>query len=219
MDIEIFCVSDTHSKPLDNPPPGAVAVLHAGDFYEHDGEVAEISEPLANCVRQFTIPVLAVRGNHDIEDPLAFFDSDRDVTERLVQAAAGLWVAGVGWRGMTRSDLPGENDLHHVCGIVERQIWRLVRRVDRLILLSHYPPAIPSLGDILRHGPGYDCLRDLIDVFHPAAFIFGHVHESAGRQEEYVSSGHRTLVFNPGPTGGLLRIDQDGRASFTATTR
>ncbi|MGC8624402.1 MAG: metallophosphoesterase [Phycisphaerae bacterium] len=87
-------------------------MLHAGDIYNAGavqyGEDYLHSRP---WVAAQSVPVLAVRGNHDFRDPDGFFKVAEDISGCLSRLADGLWVAGVDFAPEWYCDTPGESDL------------------------------------------------------------------------------------------------------------
>jgi len=127
-----------------------------------------------------------------------------------------LWLAGVGWFGITPYDAPGEADLEPVCNEVCRQVGCLVSPSGRLILLTHYPALLGGLFPLAGYAAGgiLNCVRLLIEVLKPVAVVQGHVHEWFATSAEYEYAGGRSLIVNPGPRGAVLNIDlRTGRAS------
>lgn len=227
----LICFSDTHDVlPPVIDRPDVVAVLHAGDFYSGANlEAIRDARPgdqgmaewitgeqrrVAEWLGHWHTPICAVRGNHDTDDPWGFFHACQDVTGRVVRIAEGLFVAGIGWHGQAASDLPGESELPQICQTLRRQVLRILRLTDRLIVLSHYPPAVAEIADRLKCGPGSACVREFIAETAASACIFGHIHESAGLSGELVVEERRILLACPEADGSILSIPQNGRATI-----
>lgn len=209
------CCSDTHGSLLPQWSDCAIAaVLHAGDFYDAPTLLDDDDED--PTVRQWLaaagIPINAVRGNHDHRDPLGFFSMARDLTGRLRRLAPGLWVAGIGFAHRLYFDLPSESDLQPQCDALARQAGRELTPEDKLILLTHYPPKLPELpcGDVPSSWT-FTSIADLIDELQPVSVVQGHVHDWFAREWRRESG---TLIVSPGPTGRILAISEDGRASL-----
>ena len=74
---------------------------------------------------------------------------------------------------------------------------------ERVVLVTHLPPwGLRLARDRQDIDRGNAQLRDLVDAFHPAAVISGHVHH---RAVEIGRSGS-TIVIVPGPYGHVLRL-------------
>jgi Icc-related predicted phosphoesterase len=236
MKLNFLCCCDTHDVALPGiAAEGTSAWLHAGDVYSGanaealdtygstDPSLRQWAEDrcraMANWLARCPLPVYAVGGNHDVDDPWGFFADGRDVTGRVVEVAPHLFLAGIGWHGMTASDLPGEGELQRVCKGVWRQAYRMLRKADRLLILTHYQIRAPELPCFPGSAYGFDCIRELVDEFHPLAVVQGHVHEAFGCQDRLAWEGGETLVVNPGPRGGILSVDVEGNLAEYVTGR
>jgi len=214
---KFLCTSDTHGHV---PPPldetCATAWLHAGDVYS--GKVLHSRSLISNKVRLWKsaseVPVYAVRGNHDYTDPLGIFDMDMDITGRVVRIAPDVLIAGIGWHGGKYYDLPmDKNDIAPIVQGILRILLRELLPSDRLILLTHYPPALPDFETefprnwIADHGWVYPSIRSFIDEFNPAAVVMGHIHDWAGKSARLDVGSTSTLILNPGAEGMTFTLD------------
>jgi Icc-related predicted phosphoesterase len=222
MTYTLLCCTDTHNAPMPNlSEESAAAWVHAGDFYDNGGrppqganrpgraEVLQLAEERRATARRKwlksrRLPVYAVRGNHDVADPWGFFEQSRDITGRVVEPALGLFLAGIGWHGLTAADLPGEGELEPVCQDVRRQLLRQIHGEDVLVVVTHYPPSLP-------HGAnGFDCIAELLAEFSPAAVVYGHLHEEEGTEHKCRWGDRPTLLINPGAAGAKLVVSSRG---------
>jgi len=217
--LRILCCSDTHGKPPpENDDGGAAAWLFAGDAYEQTSAVdqAKAQQAIRRWLDGRSIPIYAIRGNHDKADPADFFANGRDVTGQVRKIATGLWVAGVGWFGNNPYDSPGEANLERLCDDIRRQAARSVLPPDRLILLTHYPALARGLFPAAGYAVGgvLDCIRRLIEELKPVAVVQGHVHEWFGTSAVLSHSWGSVLIVNPGPQGAVVCVDtQTGQTS------
>lgn len=148
--MKLLCCSDTHSRPLPQlDETEATAWLHAGDVY-NDGynnktPKAQLTPDFPTWFGQRKIPVFAVKGNHDCFMSMSFFDLAQNAGGRCLEIEPGTLLLGLGWSGGMFCDLPRESDMAQVCAEAKRE-WILKSRIgDKTILLTHYPPWIPSL--------------------------------------------------------------------------
>jgi Icc-related predicted phosphoesterase len=222
--FKLLCCSDTHGDPppaLDNEDE-AVAWLHAGDFYNRlEGRPMKERERnrfglLSEWLAARKINVFGVHGNHDCSDPCGF--SNRYVDGEIVKIMPGWWVVGVGWHGDRFFELPLERDITEACkSVADRAVEMMkageIADGDRSILLTHYPPYYPEHYQYDGNPEGwmFRSVKALVEGLSPNAVVQGHVHELFGQQFR-LDDG--TLVVNPGPRGGVLRLDEWGVAEF-----
>jgi Icc-related predicted phosphoesterase len=225
LEHTLLVCTDTHTRMLlpEMDVPRAVAWLHGGDFYLRKGEsqrrrpvggegMKEFQSKKAAFDRwhaQRDIPLYAVRGNHDVTDPWDFFKRFRDLSGRIEAIAPQLWVAGLGWSGERFYQLPQEKDLESICEQLTEQLAKGLPQDSCLVILSHYP----AVTDLCS---GFACINRLMARWRPVVFIQGHIHETF-KQQTVLSwdDGSQTLVFNPGPGGGVLTLQPEaGTARF-----
>ena len=205
--VTLACCSDTHgSLPPLLAASNIVAWLHAGDVYEGSAPTRGVADIRGWLSRQKST-ILAVRGNHDHNDPAEFFANARDITGSVQLVAKQLWVAGIGWCCESYDELPTESHMDAMCIELHQKILRHVPESDRLILVTHYPADVPDAPNWPGGGGGYAAVGDLITQVHPAVVIQGHVHDWFGVAREALIEGHRCLAIHPGPKGMLLHVE------------
>lgn len=223
MKYKMLCCSDTHGKV---PPPldeaDATAWLHAGDVYNY-GDASKsqkhfsLPAKISEWVDARKVPVFGVRGNHDCPLDAEFFDKCKDSSGRCFEAAPGLLVVGLGWCGGMFYDLPGESEMSEVVAEARREYILKSMPSTKTVVLTHYPPWLPSVYDYESNHEGwmFDCIREFVEEIKPLAVVQGHVHDIFGRQFFYHGPGFDTLIVSPGPSGGALTVDTDtSLASF-----
>ena len=215
--LKFFCFADVHGGALPNvAESGLDGWLFAGDLYGRPtGNALFIARRFAREAEDWIAsrgkPVFTVRGNHDCKDGSGFFERSSEVTwGKVLPAATGLVVAGIGWHGDRFYDLPCEEYLAKYCSRVEGECARLPAGT-RVILLSHYTARLPGFvpGEWQGVGMAFDCIRALMEAIRPIAAVQGHVHESFGRCVSHAGC----LLVCPGPKGGVLTVDE-GSAQF-----
>ena len=231
MKHRLLCCSDTHGEappPLDDAT--ASAWLHAGDLYEGPTIVGRgddapplPGDPIAGAftdwVKARRAPVYAVHGNHDCADPYGWFASVDAVDGRVIRLAENLLLVGIGWHGEVYVEMPREEDLEAVCRQAVRQLHRLARFGDCIVLLTHYPPALAGLFPPPREVVGPDgasrSIAQLVHDFRPVLVVQGHEHTWAGLVGRFgLGDGTETLVINPGRQGMAVIVDlATGRAA------
>jgi Icc-related predicted phosphoesterase len=223
--MKIICYSDTHGKSPDLRVQQDIgAILHGGDFY--DGRILRYAAGSEACeegiaeIRRTTdlrwlsetkAPVYAVKGNHDVADPLGIFSRVQDITGRVVELAPNLLLAGIGWSGQCFFDLPTESDLEAVCQNVRRSLARRISNDAKLILLTHYPGCFAELFPNRQIQPTwwYQTIRKLVHELKPMLVVQGHLHEHFGTSGVVDAGGDRCLILNPGPRGVVIEIEPE----------
>lgn len=213
----ILCFSDTHGTPPIMPKSSHDVVMHAGDFYDrcHRHRMTSISSELRHWIQERQKPIFAVRGNHDCRDDDGLWNVAKDPNGNCMQVAPGLWVVGVGWSGRVYYELPGEEEIRRSCVENVESAIRTVKKGDKMIVLSHYPPSVFEVEGETR-GWFFQNVRLLIDAVMPVAVICGHVHDLHGIIKQYPlpEDGPIIPIVFPGPNGMILEVGPDGKVGI-----
>ena len=208
--MKILAVSDREEKSLwDYYDPEKVAgvelILSCGDL---DPAYLEFLVTMTNR------PLLYVRGNHDDKYDRKPPEGCIPVDDRLFDFN-GLRILGLG--GSMRYKPEGEM-------YTEAEMRKRIRKAGlRLaaaggfdILLTHAPAKGCGDMDDLPHR-GFECFHDLMNKYHPAYMLHGHVHQEYGhfaREREHPSGtrivntcGHVILDIPLPETSGASRTD------------
>jgi predicted phosphodiesterase len=177
--MKIGILSDNHGSPF--PTLGQLdLLLHAGDFYGHEKNRFGQWEKIIPSDFEYPCSTLAVRGNHDVADPVNFFNSPRDISGQCQKVAPGLFVVGVGWHGEQFYDIPSERDIQAVCTQALEDCRLKMNSGDQVILLSHYGVITPP--EVAGQSIGvYAALNQMATILKPVLIIQGHLHEWAGK--------------------------------------
>ena len=167
--MKILVVSDEECPALwDHYAPGKLneydLILSCGDLK---------SEYLSFLVTMARCPLLYIHGNHD-----EHYDSRPpegcDCVEDKLVTYNGLRILGLGG---CRQYHPGK--FQYTEQQMKRRIRKLHRQIKRAggvdLVLTHAPAR--RLGDAEDPAHmGFEALRELLDQYHPAYLVHGHVH-------------------------------------------
>ncbi len=185
----VLAVSDEESPYLyDHYIPGMLAdcdlILACGDLRRG---YLEFLATMANC------PVFYVRGNHDDllneEPPLGCVCIDG----RLI-TYQGLRILGLGgsFRYREGRNMYTEKEMGRRLRRLKPMIWK-AGGVD--ILVTHAPARHINDGESLSHR-GFQTFRRILDRYHPAYFVHGHIHRNYGIRIPRISQAGTTAVIN-----------------------
>ena len=148
-------------------------VLIAGDI--------ECEDPLEKIIDS-GVDVFAVTGNMDDTYIYRIMKDYGIAIDGMIREYRGFTIAGIGGLSFRTNFEKIINILNETSGL------------ERLIILSHYPPK--GFNDTTYAGvhAGLNQLRDLVEKYSPMLFIHGHIHEARG-----VSKYNNTIIVNPGP--------------------
>ncbi|MBQ5952394.1 MAG: metallophosphoesterase family protein [Lachnospiraceae bacterium] len=180
--MKILAVSDEENPAFwENHVPGRLKeydlMLSCGDLK---------AEYLSFMVTMGRGPLLYVHGNHDESYPERPPEGCDCVDDHFV-IVNGLRILGLG--GCMRYR---EGRFQYTEAQMRRRIARLTPHLRRNkgvdIVITHAPPrGLGDLDDPVHRG--FECLRTLIDRWHPAYLIHGHVHlryeHRMPREQEY----------------------------------
>lgn len=213
--IRIFALSDTHLQPWPCVPADVELILFGGDYYDgpllaglgddpDDADANRFLFPDATAQAERKIPpILAVRGNHDGQDPFGFFAKGRNISGKSVLASPGLIVVGIGLAHRSHVQLPTEAEVLAVCQSARQSLVQLRNSHPdaALILLSHYPgKQMVNPAEAATPGWAFDCVDGLAAELAATVVIAGHVHEAFKRPTL------QTKVWMPGPAGAILEV-------------
>ena len=187
--MKILAIADEECTALwDNYTPGKLAeydlILSSGDL---KAEYLSFLVTMARC------PLFYVHGNHDgtyRRNPPEGCDC---IDDKLV-VYKGLRILGLGG---SRQYSRGEHQYS------EKQMKKRIRKLRRAIrlaggvdiVLAHAAPF--GVGDAEdRTHRGFESFLELIERYHPACFIHGHVHLNYGPNIPRVRSYGETTVIN-----------------------
>jgi len=187
--MKILTVSD-HVEPAlyDNFQPerfpGVEMILSCGDLPP---------EYLSFLVTMFNVPLLYVKGNHDIRLDGYRPEGCTDLDERLVlhKGVRILGFEGSNWYNGQPNQYT-ESQMRGKIRKMRMKIW-WQKGVD--IIITHAPPRHIHDGEDLCH-KGFKCFRGLIDKYAPSYFIHGHMHFNYTHDAQRMTIVNKTKVIN-----------------------
>lgn len=187
--MKIMAISDQESKAMwdyfdKSYLEGIDLILSCGD----------LKPQYLSFLATFThAPVLYVHGNHDERYEQASPDGCICI-EDTIYVHDGVRILGLG--GSMRYK-PGKHQYTQaeMNKRVRKMWWKLKRNKGFDILLTHSPAYQLNDDDDLPHR-GFEAFRTLLDKYHPAFFVHGHVHMNYGRKFPRQSTYHETTVIN-----------------------
>jgi Icc-related predicted phosphoesterase len=197
--MRILCVSDYVVPELQTA--GTHQRLAPVDLVISCGDLPP--EYLSFLYTAFDVPLLYVRGNHDIRYHLKPPLGCSDIHTRIVRVAGTriLGLAGSRWYN------GGPNQ--YTEAQMKRTIWKTRPAiwwsggVD--IVVSHAPPRHVHDAEDRCHR-GFKCFHWLIDRYSPLYFIHGHLHRNFSDPGQRITRVGRTQVVN---TCGYTFIEVD----------
>ena len=187
--MKILIVSDKESKALwDFYEPGKL------DPYDLIISCGDLAPQYLSFLATFTkVPVLYVHGNHDDCYEQTPPDGCTCIDGKLYHYR-GLRIVGLGGSMRYR---PGINqytdsDMNHRARMLRYRIWRS-HGFD--LLVTHSPAK--GLGDCedLTH-TGFEAFVKMMDRYHPAYHIHGHVHGNYSYKKKGPITYGRTTILN-----------------------
>ena len=140
----------------------------------------------------FCVPMLYVKGNHDVS-----FETDppmggEDIDGRIVE------YKGIRILGLEGSMRYNREPLQYSQRQMNYKIWKLGFKLKRKgvdVVIAHSPPFGCNDAKDVCH-TGFRAYGSLIERFRPRYFLHGHVHMNYGRKTERVAKLYDTYVIN-----------------------
>jgi len=190
--MRIVCLSDTHNLHGRIAVPDGDVLVHAGDLTMR-GTAEEIARFDSWLAAQPHREKIVVAGNHDF-----LFEREPERARQLLTAGtylcdSGLTVEGVRFWGSPWQPWFMDWAFNLPRGSALEARWRLIPEGTD-VLVTHSPPhgILDEVARLLSfeieagHGPdahvGCEELRKAVERLRPRLHVFGHIHESYGRE-------------------------------------
>lgn len=187
--MKILALSDEESPSLwDYYVPGRLSdydlILSCGDLK---------ADYLSFLVTMGRCPVLYVHGNHDTSYKTHPPEGCDCIDGQLV-TYHGVRILGLGgcYRYHPGDHQYTEREMRKRIAKLRLKIW-LAGGVD--VVVTHAPPEGLGDADDPAHR-GFECLRKLLDRYHPQYLLHGHVHLNYGRGIQRTREYNGTQVVN-----------------------
>ncbi len=209
---KIVCISDTHEYHNKLEMPEADFIIHAGDF-TRSGDIEKIIDFNLWLDRLLYKYKIVIAGNHDLlfDDDHPQYKGNNKLARSLLTNCIYLQDSGIEIEGIKFWGSP-QTLYYKGWAFNQRQnkikkYWNLIPN-NTDILITHGPPY--EILDLARRGRRTGCreLLEKVKMIKPKYHIFGHIHESYGREEnygikfinacnvnEYYSLVHKPIVF------------------------
>lgn len=196
--VRFVCVSDTHSRPLQDPLPEGDVLLHAGDF-SMTGRPEEIAAFASWIASQPHPRKILIAGNHDLTLDAASYPHthsrfghrvayDTEACRKMIAQAKGIeylcdsstTVDGISVYGSPWQPEFGGWAFNLPRGKQCRERWRQIP-TGTDVVMTHGPAL--GHGDLCSSGARAGCLdllHELQTRVRPRYHVFGHVHEGYG---------------------------------------
>ncbi len=167
-------------------------VLLVGDLTFARG--AEGIARVVEAVRQYNKSILAVPGNWEDLDAIAYLTNEGINLDRRNVILDGIAFMGVGGSLFSPIRAPNEFVDADFREFLREAILGLSDEIPK-ILVCHQPPA-GTLNEVASTGLrlGSEAIHEFIQKVQPLACFTGHVHEAQG-----IDAIGKTKIINPGP--------------------
>lgn len=187
--VKILVLSDQESKSIyeyysPEKLAGVELILACGDLRQ---EYLDFFATMCHA------PLFYVHGNHDRWSKKGWQSSCVSLEDDIVEYK-GIRILGLG--GSMRYHPDGK--YQYTEAQMQRRIaklwWKLARNKGFDILVTHAPAkGINDLDDLPHQG--FSCFKTLMERYHPALFVHGHIHANYGNFKRIDQFGD-TMVVN-----------------------
>ena len=199
--MRILAFSDIHRDKdavhaIVEASQSADLVIGAGDFATHAMGALEVLPLLRDC----SVPVLLVHGNHDDPDEINGFCADWKDGHYLHGTSVefdGIKFFGLG------GEIPSRNTYPWNASETEEYATRILSQCpEQAVLITHTPPY--GTADLQKDGSheGSIAIRDAISTRNIRLSLCGHIHNAWGMSGKVANA----KVHNLGPTINWFEI-------------
>ena len=168
-------------------------VINAGDLTIFGEHLKEIAKELSRIKK----PIIMIPYNHETDEQILKICKKYPqmiyLQKKWLRKKEYLFM-GYGGGGFSFIDRKFEK--------VAARFKKLIKKGDKVILVSHAPPYGTKVDKIGREHCGNKSIRKFIEKEKPDLVICGHLHECAGKEDKI----GKTRIVNPGWDGRVLEI-------------
>lgn len=195
--MKIVVLTDIHGKL--KHAPAMAQELHSADLVLLPGDLTnfgrgDVALEVVETIRNMNPNVLAVMGNCDFPEVLAFLEENCLSIHADHRIIGGIAFAGLGGSLPCPIQTLNEFTEHQIAAYLDTAIEGVPEAMP-LVLVSHQPP-IDTLVDRVSIGlhVGSRAVREFIERRQPLVCFSGHIHEAIG--QDTIGA---TRLINSGP--------------------
>lgn len=185
----------------------AKTIARPADVYISAGDLSTFGRGLDRCgeiLKPLGERLWALPGNHESHEQMrafcakfGFVDFHRQLKTLRSRNEESCW-AGLGYSNITPFNTPGEYSEDEIAGALSA-----FEEKRPLYLVVHFPPRDSKLDEFApgKHA-GSPVLREWVDRVQPTSLFCGHIHETAGLQDQIGS----TWCVNVGKEGYIVEL-------------
>jgi Icc-related predicted phosphoesterase len=189
---------------------GVELIAYLGDFSKKIGDVKANLEDVDYMLSQL-MGVAGVRslfGNCDVPEVAQLLEKEGVSLHNRFISIGKTGLVGRGGSHPTPFHTPSEFGETEIEGSLSKAMDEAAQMgMEKLILLTHEPPANTKADELPTGHVGSMALRHIVENYQPNLNVCGHIHEA--KSVDYVND---TKVINVGPSSGgnFLLVTVDG---------
>jgi len=196
-ELKVVVMSDTHNRPpRASIVPSGDILIHCGDFSNlgSEEEIRQFNDYLKELPHRHKI---VIAGNMDMGL------SSRRQNKTLLTDCIYLEDSGVVIEGYTFYGSPYTPKFVGVFQLLNakesKEKWAMIPRHNLDVLITHGPPLGHLDSSSIKSGLGCPFLKEVVDQIRPRFHVFGHIHNSYGREDTDHVTYINAAIYNGQP--------------------